>query len=76
MKMIKKFTCCRCLEDRDVMSDKDTHPLYLCSACVLYDKTKHDIVVFLDGAPRGYVKGSHNPVNQKNPSIYKKKTKS
>jgi len=65
-KTCKKFTCCRCLEIREVMSDRDTHPLYLCSACIWHDKTKNQIIVTLDGAPAGKVTGTSNPCKLRN----------
>lgn len=64
MKTIKKFTCIQCLEEVDVYTEKDTNPLFLCDICILYEKTKHTILVNLDGSPRGYVRGSRNRVRQ------------
>lgn len=65
--LIKKFTCCKCLNDVDVMTNKDSNPLFLCDVCRLEETYKHHIIVELDGAPVGFVKGSRNRVTQKNP---------
>lgn len=65
-KTFKKFTCCKCLNDWEVMSDRDTHPLFLCSSCILAEQHKNTIIVQLDGAPAGRVKGSSTPCKLRN----------
>lgn len=68
-KTIKSFTCIRCLEAKDCMSDKDTNPLFLCSACDWHDRTAKTIVVELEGAPAGYVRNSRTRCKNTNRPI-------
>lgn len=42
-------------------TDQDDIKLLMCDPCILHEKTKNDVVVFIDGAPAGFVKGTHNP---------------
>lgn len=54
-------------------TDADITPFVMCGACEVHEKTKNDIVVFVDGAPAGYVKGTQNPCkNNTNRSAFKK----
>ena len=60
IKSIKSFCCIVCLDNHDVMTSKESNPLFLCSSCTLKDKTRHQIIVPIEGAPAGYVRGSEN----------------
>lgn len=73
LKSLKKFTCTICLEVMDVMSSKDEDLNFKCGSCVWKARTKDEASTQLDGAPRGYVRGSRTPVKQNTSSdVFKK----
>jgi len=57
-------TCTHCYKMREVMSEQDTIDDFLCSPCHIQIQSKDKVIKILDGAPRGYVKGTTNPVKQ------------
>lgn len=65
LKSIKKFICCRCINEIDIMTSEEPKPLYLCDTCIQDEIYKHRILVEIQGAPAGYVRGSENRCRNK-----------
>lgn len=59
-----KLPCTVCLKDREVMTESDAIDGYICTPCVLSAKNKGKVIKIIDGAPRGYVKGTTTPTKQ------------
>lgn len=64
MATIKLFKCITCQQDREVITDRESNPLFMCAACLVKDKSRNTLIIPVDGAPRGRVRGSDNPVRQ------------
>lgn len=56
-----KVKCNKCLKEREIMTEHDQIDDYVCTVCILADKNAGKTIKVLDGAPRGYVKGTDNP---------------
>lgn len=65
-KLLRKFTCCKCLNEIEKMTSDEPNPMYLCSICIQDDTYKHHIIVKVEGAPAGKVKGTKTPVKTRN----------
>lgn len=59
-----KTVCIVCDREREVMSEFDFIPHFVCTPCVVAKKNEGKTIKILDGAPRGYVKGTSTPTKQ------------
>lgn len=64
MKMLHKYTCTKCNNEIEAMSEGEPRPNFVCCVCKTTARFASVESKQLDGAPRGYVRGSWNPVKQ------------
>ncbi len=58
---IIKVICTVCTKEREIMTEHDALEGFVCTPCLLAKKNEGKVIKTIDGAPRGYVKGTNNP---------------